>query len=111
MSPNLFQQIAQAVKPATPCKSKIVDIDYQVTVDKVVVIISRGVSRAIVHSTDVHVINHDDLLPWVEENHLLEVENLRGEDAYTETIGYAEYLRDYICTSDVREYLNAKQLI
>lgn len=94
------------------------DMDFEVTTDHITVQLSLIDEANEYHDEDI-IIDHKLFLDWLDSKSYLDVEggdhSVSGgnysDNTYTVTIGYADYLTDYICKSDIKGYLTEKELV
>ena len=118
--PCSFESLAQFLKPleATLLKAikpsgYITGIQYETTIDKIIVIadISLTVFKPSTDKTEVIVIEHDDYRKWCEDEGLLKLELGAIDDPDTYYLSYAEYLMEHMDKHDVAEYIAQKSLV
>lgn len=91
---------------------RVVDVDFETTIDKIIVILSLSWHKTgrDVNKTDVIVVNHDDFHFWLEENELLQIEFGQIDDPVVHPISYTEYLTSYSQTQHLAEFVRDENL-
>lgn len=98
--------------PSPTAAMRVIDLDYTITIDKIVVILSltHYLKGAVESATDVIVINHADFEAWCEENEkLIETFGPYDDPRYYE-VPYTDFMRSHVSRDDFKEFIINKKL-
>jgi hypothetical protein len=94
-------------------KQRIVSIDYEMTIDKIIVILGITLEPTgfVESKTEIEVIEHDDFHAFLDREERLIETTGEVDDPREWPIDYATFIKECVSRSDIKDYLIDENLI
>jgi hypothetical protein len=110
--PEFMDFFGDAIKKIN-AKQRIVSIEYEMTIDKIIVILGITLEPTgfVESKTEIEIIEHDDFHAFLDrENRLIETTG-EVDDPREWPIDYATFIKELVSRSDIKDYLIDENLI